>query len=268
MKEEKIQPIQEKFRRMIKQLVLGAGEILLMHYKNDIEMELKGEINPVTIADRESEDFIIGRIRRAFPDHSILAEETGEDVGKSEWLWVIDPLDGTTNYAHHYPAFCISIALFYQDRPILGVVYHPLLNEFFYAERGKGAYLNDRQIKVSRVDTLYKAFLTTGFSYDVHETSEDNVAFFQAFLKRSLAIRRGGSAALDLAYTACGRFDGFWEMRLHPWDTAAGILLVEEAGGRVSTFNGGEFDIYKREILATNGLIHREMIDVLKKNIE
>ena len=256
--------ITERQRNFIREVAIKAGELLMEYYKEDLSMYLKGDINPVTIADTESEKLIIGEIKKAFPHHSILAEETGGEKQESEWLWVIDPLDGTTNYAHHYPSFCVSIALLKKCKPIMGVIYHPLLNEFFYAERGNGAYLNDRPIKVSNVDKLDKAFLTTGFAYDVHETEDDNVDNFHAFLKRSMAIRRGGSAALDLAYTACGRFDGFWEMRLHPWDTAAGILMVEEARGRVTTFNGGDFDIYKKEILATNGLIHNDMIDVLK----
>lgn len=256
-------PITERQRNLIREVAIKAGELLMEYYKEDLSMYLKGDINPVTIADTESEKLIIGEIKKAFPHHSILAEETGGEKQESEWLWVIDPLDGTTNYAHHYPSFCVSIALLKKCKPIMGVIYHPLLNEFFYAERGNGAYLNDRPIKVSNVDKLDKAFLTTGFAYDVHETEDDNVDNFRAFLKRSMAIRRGGSAALDLAYTACGRFDGFWEMRLHPWDTAAGILMVEEAGGRVTTFDGGDFDIYKKEILATNGLIHNDMIDVL-----
>lgn len=256
--------ITERQRNFIREVAIKAGELLMEYYKEDLSMYLKGDINPVTIADTESEKLIIGEIKKAFPHHSILAEETGGEKQESEWLWVIDPLDGTTNYAHHYPSFCVSIALLKKCKPIMGVIYHPLLNEFFYAERGNGAYLNDRPIKVSNVDKLDKAFLTTGFAYDVHETEDDNVDNFHAFLKRSMAIRRGGSAALDLAYTACGRFDGFWEMRLHPWDTAAGILMVEEAGGRVTTFDGGDFDIYKKEILATNGLIHNDMIDVLK----
>lgn len=255
--------ITERQRNLIREVAIKAGELLMEYYKEDLSMYLKGDINPVTIADTESEKLIIGEIKKAFPHHSILAEETGGEKQESEWLWVIDPLDGTTNYAHHYPSFCVSIALLKKCKPIMGVIYHPLLNEFFYAERGNGAYLNDRPIKVSNVDKLDKAFLTTGFAYDVHETEDDNVDNFRAFLKRSMAIRRGGSAALDLAYTACGRFDGFWEMRLHPWDTAAGILMVEEAGGRVTTFDGGDFDIYKKEILATNGLIHNDMIDVL-----
>ncbi|HEC79972.1 MAG TPA: inositol monophosphatase [Firmicutes bacterium] len=257
-------PITERQRNLIREVAIKAGELLMEYYKEDLSMYLKGDINPVTIADTESEKLIIGEIKKAFPHHSILAEETGGEKQESEWLWVIDPLDGTTNYAHHYPSFCVSIALLKKCKPIMGVIYHPLLGEFFYAERGNGAYLNDRPIKVSNVDKLDKAFLTTGFAYDVHETEDDNVDNFRAFLKRSMAIRRGGSAALDLAYTACGRFDGFWEMRLHPWDTAAGILMVEEAGGRVTTFDGGDFDIYKKEILATNGLIHNDMIDVLK----
>ena len=256
--------ITERQRNFIREVAIKAGELLMEYYKEDLSMYLKGDINPVTIADTESEKLIIGEIKKAFPHHSILAEETGGEKQESEWLWVIDPLDGTTNYAHHYPSFCVSIALLKKCKPIMGVIYHPLLNEFFYAERGNGAYLNDRPIKVSNVDKLDKAFLTTGFAYDVHETEDDNVDNFRAFLKRSMAIRRGGSAALDLAYTACGRFDGFWEMRLHPWDTAAGILMVEEAGGRVTTFDGGDFDIYKKEILATNGLIHNDMIGVLK----
>ncbi|RLC40078.1 MAG: inositol monophosphatase [Candidatus Coatesbacteria bacterium] len=256
--------ITERQRNFIREVAIKAGELLMEYYKEDLSMYLKGDINPVTIADTESEKLIIGEIKKAFPHHSILAEETGGEKQESEWLWVIDPLDGTTNYAHHYPSFCVSIALLKKCKPIMGVIYHPLLGEFFYAERGNGAYLNDRPIKVSNVDKLDKAFLTTGFAYDVHETEDDNVDNFRAFLKRSMAIRRGGSAALDLAYTACGRFDGFWEMRLHPWDTAAGILMVEEAGGRVTTFDGGDFDIYKKEILATNGLIHNDMIGVLK----
>lgn len=257
--------IDDEMRDVINKSARGAGDILLNYYSQDLRMEMKDEINPVTIADTESEKFIIETIQARFPEHSILAEERPEIETESDYLWVIDPLDGTTNYAHQFPLFCVSIALHHKGKPLLGVIYEPLRDEFFYGESGGGATLNDEQISVSDVESLKRAFLTTGFAYDVHSSAEDNVDNFRAFLKRALAIRRGGSAALDLAYVACGRFDGFWEMKLHPWDTAVGILLVEEAGGEVTKFNSEPFSIYDVEILATNGLIHDEMVSVLRE---
>ena len=227
----------------------------------------KGDIDLVTEADLASENLIIERIRSYFPQHGILAEESGEAVltgGKrSEWKWIIDPLDGTTNYAHSYPCFCVSIALEHDGVIEIGVVYDPLRDEMFAAERGSGATLNDRKIRVSSVEELNSAMLCTGFPYNVRE--RPNFARdFTNFTMAAQAVRRDGSAALDLAYVACGRFDGFWEDGLSPWDIAAGILLIEEARGRVSNFDDQPLSIYTPKVLATNGLVHDAMLRVLK----
>jgi myo-inositol-1(or 4)-monophosphatase len=256
--------INENTGAFIKKTILGAGEIIMDYYSQDLEMKMKSEIDPVTIADMETEQYIVDEIVKKFPDHSILAEERPEIEKESDYLWVIDPLDGTTNYAHHFPLFCVSIALHHKGKPLVGAIYEPVRDELFYAEKDRGATLNDEPIKVSDNDRMKRAFLSTGFAYDVHSARDDNVDNFRAFLKTSLAIRRGGSAALDLAYVACGRFDGFWEMKLHPWDTAAGILIVSEAGGKISRFNGDEFSIYNKDMLATNTKIHDEMIDIIQ----
>lgn len=225
----------------------------------------KGEINIVTDVDRSAEGIIVRSIQRAFPDHSIFSEEMGRDERDGEFTWIIDPLDGTTNFVRSFPFFCVSIALEQSGEILLGVIYDPMREELFFSRKGEGAFLNRKRIRVSRISRLSEGFLSTGFAYGVRTAKNKNISNFSRFLKRSLAIRRAGSAALDLSYVACGRFDGFWEMELHPWDCAAGILLVKEAGGKVSQFNGKKFDLRCKEMLASNGLIHDQMVRVLSR---
>jgi len=242
-----------------------AGRILAERFGRITEVSHKGEIDLVTEADLASERFIIERIRNYYPRHAILAEESGpSDAGerRSDYVWIVDPLDGTTNYAHGYPVFAVSIALEHQGEILLGVVYDPMRDELFAAERGAGATLNGRRIRVSDVEDLNKAMLCTGFPYDVRERGEF-VRHFRNFIMTAQAVRRDGSAALDLAYVASGRFDGFWEEGLNPWDVAAGALLVEEAGGRVTDYQGRPFSIYRAPVLASNGLVHEAMMRVL-----
>src|SRR5690348_2255274 len=228
----------------------------------------KGDIDLVTEADLASEKLIIERIRSYYPQHGILAEESGEaeqSGGKSsEWKWIIDPLDGTTNYAHSYPCFCVSIALEHAGVLEVGVVYDPVRDEMFAAERGGGATLNDRKITVSSIEELKDAMVCTGFPYNVRERA-DFTRDFANFTMAAQAVRRDGSAALDLAYVACGRFDGFWEDGLSPWDIAAGEVLIEEARGRVTNFDDEPLDIYTLKVLASNGLMHDAMRSVLMR---
>jgi myo-inositol-1(or 4)-monophosphatase len=249
------------------QTARDAGRILADRVGRALQVSNKGDIDLVTESDLASEKLIIDRIRTHFPRHAILAEESGEatiagDV-KSEWKWIIDPLDGTTNYAHGYPVFCVSIGLERDGRMELGVVYDPIRDELFAAERGQGATLNDRRMRVSSVEELNRAMLCTGFPYDVRERPHFALQFSN-FTMKAQAVRRDGSAALDLAYVACGRFDGFWEDGLNPWDVAAGVILVEEAGGQVSDFHGQQLDIYTPKVLVSNGLIHEQMMEVLR----
>jgi myo-inositol-1(or 4)-monophosphatase len=230
----------------------------------------KGDIDLVTEADLASENLIIERIRSYHPQHGILAEESGEavlvDGKRSEWKWIIDPLDGTTNYAHGYPCFCVSIALEHEGVLEVGVVYDPVRDEMFAAERGRGATLNGRQIRVSEVEELKDAMVCTGFPYNVRERP-DFTRDFANFTMAAQAVRRDGSAALDLAYVACGRFDGFFEDGLSPWDTAAGVVLIEEARGQVSNFDNEPLSIYTKKVLATNGLVHQDMLRVLRYGV-
>jgi myo-inositol-1(or 4)-monophosphatase len=249
------------------QIARDAGNLLVQRL-GIAKVTTKGDINLVTEADIAAENLIIERIRSHYPQHGILAEESGEAVlvgGKrSDWKWIIDPLDGTTNYAHGYPCFCVSIALEHKGELELGVVYDPMRDEMFAAERGQGATLNDRKIRVSSVEDLSGSMLCTGFPYNVRERP-DFARDFTNFTMIAQAVRRDGSAALDLAYVACGRFDGFWEDGLSPWDIAAGALLIHEARGRVSNFSNGPLDIYNEQILASNGLIHDAMLQGLSK---
>jgi myo-inositol-1(or 4)-monophosphatase len=211
----------------------------------------------VTIADKQSEEAIIKVLKSHFPLHSILAEESGlQELKDSEYLWVIDPLDGTTNYTHNYPMVSISIALKSKEQILAGIVYNPILEEFFYAEKGHGAFLNDKPIKVSSTKELNASLLATGFAYDKKKSPETNYKEFTYFTQLTHGVRRGGSAALDLAYVATGRLDGYWERGLQAWDVAAGSLLVEEAGGRVSSYDNSPLDIYTGKVLASNTLIH------------
>jgi myo-inositol-1(or 4)-monophosphatase len=239
-----------------------AGQILLEKFGRKIDIQKKGDINLVTEADLASEKYIIEKIKSHYPKHAILAEESGASERENEWKWIIDPLDGTTNYAHGYPCFCVTIALEHNGEIVLGVTFDPTRDELFSAEKGSGVTLNGRQIRVSETEELKESLLVTGFPYDVRGR-ENFTRHFAGFTQKSIGIRRDGSAALDMAYVACGRFDGFWEEGLHAWDVAAGVLFVEEAGGRVSYYDDSPFSIYAPPICASNGLIHAEMLEVL-----
>ncbi len=245
------------------EIAKGAGEILRDNYGRVREINFKGEIDLVTNVDLQSEKFLIERITEKYPRDEILAEESGEQAG-SGGTWIIDPLDGTTNFAHNYPKFAVSIGYVENGTIMWGVIYDPIMDELFHAERGKGAYLNGERIHVSSTEQLSLSLLATGFTYDVRETGR-NIAEFNTFLRKVQGIRRDGSAALDLAYLAAGRFDGFWEYGLKPWDVVAGIILVLEAGGVVTDMSGGTYRIGSYEILASNGKIHSEMIEVIKQ---
>ena len=245
-----------------------AGALLKDNLGRAGKIEYKGAVNIVTELDRKSEDLIIETILKSFPGHGILTEEREELNKPGPFRWIIDPLDGTTNYAHGFPFFCVSIAFEEAGAVRFGAVFDPMLDELFTAEAGKGAYLNGRLIHVSDVDDLSKSLLATGFPYDLRTSKENNLDHFTDFTLRAQAIRRAGSAALDLCYLASGRFDGFWEMKLKPWDVAAASLIVKEAGGAISGFKGGEFSIFGSECLASNALIHAEMLKVLSKKRE
>jgi myo-inositol-1(or 4)-monophosphatase len=241
----------------------NAGEIIRQNWQRPKTIDYKGAIDLVTSVDRESEWTIVDVIRRNFPDHSILAEEETDVRGaQNQYRWIIDPLDGTTNFAHGYPQFCVSIALEHNGEVIVGIVYDPIRDECFKAALGQGSTLNDRRIRTSTAEELDKSLLATGFPYDRRDFADFYLTYFKAFMTRSQGIRRGGSAALDLCYVACGRLDGFWELKLKPWDVAAGALIVTEAGGRVSDFSGQAFSMEGQETLASNHLIHDEMVAV------
>jgi myo-inositol-1(or 4)-monophosphatase len=247
------------------QTARDAGQILLEKFGRKINVSKKGDINLVTEADLASEALIIEQIKSYYPKHSILAEEAGNAVvigGENRWKWIIDPLDGTTNFTHGYPCFCVTLALEHDGDIVLGVTYDPTRDELFAAERGRGASLNNKPIRVSETEQLSEALVVTGFPYDFKEKT-DFARHLYEFLVQARGVRRDGSAAIDMAYVACGRFDGFWEEGLNPWDMAAGLLLIEEAGGRVSTYTESRFDLYSPPILATNGLIHSQMAKVL-----
>ena len=250
-------------KRLIEAVAREAGALLLERLHDRHIVQYKGEINLVTEADRLSEALIVERIRREFPGHDILTEESPETANGSGFRWIIDPLDGTTNYAHGYPVFSVSIALEVKGVIMLGAVYNPMLDELFTAEKGAGAFLNGRRLTVSRTESLSRGLLATGFPYDIREDRNNNINYFKVMALSAQAVRRTGSAALDLAYLAAGRFDGFWELKLMPWDTAAGWLLVEEAGGSVSDLRGDPYHLHSQNMLASNGLIHAEMARIL-----
>ncbi|HET7208568.1 MAG TPA: inositol monophosphatase family protein [Terriglobales bacterium] len=236
-----------------------AGALLMGYFARRIGFEYKGDVDLVTEADRKSEALILERIRSRWPEHDIVAEEGGRVESGSDYRWYVDPLDGTTNFAHGFPVFCVSLAIDYRGKRIAGVVYDPTRGELFAAEQGKGAYLNGEAIHVSKVTNLSESLVATGFpSHKRHKNP--NIFFYHQITLRTHGVRRAGSAALDLCCVAAGRFDGFWEFNLNPWDTAAGVLIVEEAGGRVSNFDGGPFEIKSRETVASNGLIHDALI--------
>ncbi|MFQ5450858.1 MAG: inositol monophosphatase family protein [Nitrospinaceae bacterium] len=244
---------------------LAAGRIQSDRKKNIGKISPKGGHDLVTEVDYLCEQEIIRIIKQRFPDHDFLAEESGTSQGtKSPRKWIIDPLDGTINYAHGVPCYCVSIALEEAGEVVVGVVYNPSLDELFAAEKGQGATLNSEPISVSAISDLKESLLVTGFTPEVVRSPNNNLKEFSRFLKACQALRRPGSAAIDLCYTAMGRFEGFWEMRLHPWDVAAGVLLVREAGGEVTRLDGSPFSIYDRDVLASNGRVHQDMVRILR----
>jgi len=240
-----------------------AGEVLLGYLGRLDRVEHKGAVDLVTEADRAAERFLVDRLARLLPEASILAEEGSGKEASPTVSWIVDPLDGTTNFAHDYPVFAVSIALVAEGERVLGVIHDPMRDECFTAIRGMGARLGDAALRVSGTGGLGDALLVTGFPYDVRTNPRNNVPQFTAFLKRARAVRRDGSAALDLAYVAAGRFDGFWEEGLAPWDMAAGALLVEEAGGTVTGYDADPLDLFAAHIVATNGRIHPELLETL-----
>jgi myo-inositol-1(or 4)-monophosphatase len=256
---------------------LAAGAVLRQNYLKPHRITMKGAIDPVTESDFQSQEIIIGAIRQAFPDHGLLAEEgrAGDTIDSppgpaleitrsSPYRWIIDPLDGTVNFAHGFPMFCVAIALEAEGSLAYGVIYDPLRDELFEARKGQGAWLNGAAIKVSGVGRLERALLATGFPYDIRERLPETMARLGRMLGIAQGMRRAGSAALDMAYVACGRIDGFWEENLKPWDTAAGLLLIREAGGRLTTIGGGPYDITSADLVASNGNLHDQLLKRLQ----
>ena len=237
----------------------SVGQVL------QVERKLGQETNLVTQIDKKAEEIIIGKIKQRYPDHDFLAEESGSHKKQSEYRWIIDPLDGTLNFTHGVPLFSVSIGVEKQGEVIAGVVYEPNLGELFTAEKGKGAFLNKKPIHVSKVDKLIESLIVTGFPYTIQQNPDNAVQHFVNVLMKAQGVRRLGSAAVDLCYVACGRFEGFWEVSLNAWDMAAGVLIVQEAGGRFTDFHGAPSTIYTKQILATNGLVHENLVEILKE---
>ncbi len=247
---------------------IEAGRYLRESRGKSLTIEHKSSsIDPVTEVDKEAEKIIVDIIKKHYPDHTILGEEGGTKGTESEYRWIIDPLDGTVNFTHGFPIYCVSIGVEYMDTLVAGVVYDPNLDELYTAERGKGAFLNGNPIRVSETDSLIQSILITGFPYDIHDNPDNTVERFVDFLMNAQAIRRLGSAAIDLCYIAAGRGDGFWEAFIQPWDIAAGILLIEEAGGKVTDFEGNPIGADSPRVLATNGKIHDAMLEILRKRL-
>lgn len=254
--------------QMLKATLLKAtyagGKILQQYFNSAFEISSKSTINDlVTEADKGAETAIFSVIRETYPDHFILSEESGEIATTSNVKWIIDPLDGTVNFAHGIPICCVSIGVEQDGEIIMGAVYNPFMNEFFFAEKGKGATLNDKPIHVSKKQALANACLVTGFPYQWEDSANNPIQVFEHFIKQGLPVRRLGSAAIDLCWVACGRFDGFYEHKLNAWDSAAGFIIVEEAGGKVTDFTGTRYSPYQKKLIATNGNIHASLVDVV-----
>jgi myo-inositol-1(or 4)-monophosphatase len=252
-------PESNEFAPAAAEIAREAGALLMSFFARRIGFEYKGDADLVTEADRASERLITERIRTRWPGHDIVGEEGTRVDSGSEYRWYVDPLDGTTNFAHGFPVFCVSMGLEYKGRLVAGVVYDPTREEMFSAEQGSGAYLNQGRIRVSSASRLEETLLATGFPSQKRHKNP-NIYFYHQITLHTHGVRRAGSAALDLCYVASGRVDGFWEFNLNPWDTAAGVLLVQEAGGKVTDFSGGPFQISSRETLASNGLVHTELL--------
>jgi myo-inositol-1(or 4)-monophosphatase len=263
-------PLPPLFLSTAIEAVLRAGEVQMAHLGRELRVSKKSAIDLVTEIDVEIERQFRVMIADRFPDHVVLGEEFGTgpdpaDVSAGRYTWVFDPIDGTTNYAHGLPIFCSSLALEIDGEAVVGAIYDPNRRELFTAERGQGARMNGVPLRVSRTAALIDSLLVTGFHYDIHKNRADLIELFSALLGRARAVRRLGSAAIDLCYVAAGRFDGFWEKQLHPWDVAAGALIVTEAGGTVTTMDGSAHQSRKASVLATNGLIHQEMLDKIRE---
>ncbi len=256
-------PDRERYGKAGTEAALAAGDLLMERFRTKIDAAHKGIIDLVTEVDLAAEALIVSALHREFPDFAILAEERHAGTARGPVTWIIDPLDGTTNYAHGLPFFSVSIGLEVEGEIEFGVVHIPALREVFIAHRGRGAYLNGVPIHVSNTSSLDASLLTTGFPYDIRTSRSTNLEYFAEFSRRSFAVRRAGSAAMDFCYVAAGYYDGFWELKLNPWDCAAGYLIVREAGGKVTNFRGRTGSIYDRESLATNGLIHDAMLNIL-----
>jgi len=253
-------------KEVLLEATMEAGEIIQHYFNGTFKIENKSSINDlVTEVDKMSEDKVISIIKLHFPGHSIISEEAGEAMQVSDYQWIIDPIDGTVNFAHGIPICCVSIGLKHKDEMLYGAVYNPMMNELFFAEKGKGATLNGTAISVSKKSDFKTACLVTGFPYKWPNNAEHPIKVFERFILQGLPVRRLGSAAIDLCWVACGRFDGFWEYNLSSWDIAAGYLIVQEAGGKVTNFDGDPYNVFDKETLATNGLIHDEMLRLIKK---
>jgi myo-inositol-1(or 4)-monophosphatase len=273
--------VEFEFADVASEIAREAGALLREFYHRGVATEYKGDVDLVTEADRASEALIKQRLGERFPEHGIYGEEGTRERLDGEYRWYVDPLDGTTNFAHGFPVFCVLLGLekrspgLAEDQDgemVAGVTYDPLRDELFVAERGKGAWLNGKRISVSKTKKLQESLTATGFPSQKRHRSP-NVHFYHEITLRSHGVRRAGAAGIDLAYVACGRLDGFWEFKLNPWDTSAGYLLIEEAGGTVTHFDGGKFTLDSREVLATNGLIQEEMVEIFEtlfagKNLE
>lgn len=263
----------EAFERVARAAVEEASAMLRATWREAKAIQHKGAVDIVTETDRAIEAAMVARLHRAFPDHIVIAEESSEIASlvsppSDRYVWYLDPLDGTTNFAHAYPQFAVSLALGLGERLLFGIVHDPVRDETFMAERGCGATLNGEPIEASKVRALDDALVATGFPYDRRENLEAYIGFFADFVRRAQGVRRNGSAALDLCYVACGRLDGFWEWKLRPWDTAAGVLVAQESGGTVSDFRGGPFELFGVQTLASNSHLHGEMIDVLSARLD
>lgn len=255
-----------EFKEVLLEASVESSKILVQNYDTDFHVGRKKDYSDlVTEIDKKSEARIIEIIGSYFPSHNVLSEECGDLNKISEYVWIVDPIDGTVNYTHSIPIFCVSIGLQVKGEVVLGQVYNPMSGEVFFAEKGIGAFFKGNPIKVSDTKYLKDALLVTGFPYGARDNRDHCIDHFVNFLKQGLPIRRLGSAALDICYVARGGFDGFWEVSLNPWDVAAGYLILKEAGGKLTGFNGKEYSIFDKQILATNGLIHQEMIEVLQR---
>ena len=253
----------QQYKSKAEKIALGAGKILADGFLKKKDIKYKGRIDPVTEFDLKSEKYIIAQLSKLFPSHSILSEEGSSIDRNSDFCWVIDPLDGTVNYAHRFPVYAVSIGLQYKKQSIVGVVYAPESNEMFSAGLGVGSFLNNKKMKVSTEKKLERSLLATGFAYDIATARRNNIGMFSKMMKKSQAVRRLGSAALDICWVACGRFEGFWEYNLHPWDTAAAIIILTEAGGKVSQIQEAPYSIFNDNLLCSNRLIHNKMRDAL-----